>query len=57
MYIGPNKYLGVVLEREVIFLLDVSSSMSAHLEEMKEGLCLQLNNMSSKTKKYDNPSV
>ena len=47
-----NKYFGAILESSVVFLLDTSSSMTAHLQEMKDGLIVQLNNMSSKTKRY-----
>ena len=47
-----NKYFGVVTERKVVFLLDVSSSMTAYLEEVKEGLTTLLNHLPPKTKRY-----
>lgn len=49
-----NKYFGAILESDVVFLLDTSSSMTAHFQEMKDGLTVQLSNMSSKTKRYIN---
>ena len=51
MSTDENKYFGVILEAEVVFLLDTSSSMAAHLQEVKDGISIQLNNMSAKTKK------
>ena len=46
-----RRYLGVVTEREVIVLVDVSSSMLSHLPEVKEALSLLLKNMPVKMKR------
>lgn len=50
---GENRYFGTILEREVVFLLDVSTSMTRHLEEIKEGLAVRFSKLPPKTKKFN----
>ncbi len=45
LQLDGNKYFGVIVEQDALFLLDVSVSMTTHLEEMKESFPMVLNQM------------
>ena len=50
---GYRKYLGAICEKEVIVLVDVSSSVTMYLPEIKEAMTSLLDNMPIKIRRSE----
>jgi len=48
---GYRRFLGVICEKEVMLLLDTSSSMAMHLPEIKEAMTSLFSNMPTKIRR------